>query len=108
MPSAHTTSDRGFTLIEMMISLAVGLVIVGAAVQLFSRGVNATWLISQRAELQQNARASSNLLNKDISLAGAGLPTGGVALASGTGSSILRSSGTRTRASASRATAARL
>ncbi len=86
MPSAYTTSDRGFTLIEMMISLAVGLIIVGAAVQLFSRGVNATWLISQRAELQQNARASSNLLGKDISLAGAGLPTGGVALASGTAS----------------------
>ena len=80
------TSDRGFTLIEMMISLAVGLILVASAVQLFSRGVSATWLISQRAELQQNARASSNLLSKDISLAGAGLPTGGLALASGTGS----------------------
>jgi prepilin-type N-terminal cleavage/methylation domain-containing protein len=89
MLSARTTSVRGFTLIEMMVSLAVGLVLVGASVQLFSRGVNATWLISQRAELQQNARASSNLLNKDISLAGAGLPTGGVALASGTGSKPL-------------------
>ncbi len=86
MSTARKNSDRGFTLIEMMISLAVGLILVGSAVQLFSRGVNATWLISQRAELQQNARASSNLLNKDISLAGAGLPTGGVALASGTGS----------------------
>ena len=51
--------------------------------QLFSRAMSATWLVSQRAELQQNARASSNILNKDISLAGAGLPTGGVALASG-------------------------
>jgi prepilin-type N-terminal cleavage/methylation domain-containing protein len=86
MPSARTNSNRGFTLIEMMISLAVGLITVGSAVQLFTQGANATWLISQRAELQQNARASSNLLNKDISLAGAGLPTGGVALASGTGS----------------------
>lgn len=86
MPSARTNSSRGFTLIEMMISLAVGLILVGSAVQLFTRGVDATWLVSQRAELQQNARASSNMLNKDISLAGAGLPTGGIALASGTGS----------------------
>jgi prepilin-type N-terminal cleavage/methylation domain-containing protein len=85
MSSTRTTSARGFTLIEMMISLAVGLIVVASAVQIFSRGVNATWLISQRAELQQNARASSNILNKDLSLAGAGLPTGGVALASGTG-----------------------
>ncbi len=77
-------SNRGFTLVEMLIALTLGLIVVGAAVDLFSRSVNATWLISQRAELQQNARASSNLLTKDISLAGAGLPTGGVALASGT------------------------
>lgn len=70
----------------MLIALTLGLVVIGAAVQLFSRAVSATWVISQRAELQQNARASSNLLIKDISLAGAGLPTGGVALASGTGS----------------------
>jgi prepilin-type N-terminal cleavage/methylation domain-containing protein len=76
----------GFTLVEMLISLTLGLVVIAAAVQLFSKSVSATWLISQRAELQQNARASSNLLTKDISLAGAGLPTGGVALASGTGS----------------------
>ena len=85
MKRMATNSGRGFTLVEMLIALTLGLVVVGAAVQLFSRSVSATWLISQRAELQQNARASSNLLTKDISLAGAGLPTGGVALASGTG-----------------------
>jgi len=86
MRSTSTTSGRGFTLVEMLIALTLGLLVIGAAVDLFSRGVSATWLISQRAELQQNARASSNLLNKDISLAGAGLPSGGVALASGTAS----------------------
>ena len=86
MRSTSTTSGRGFTLVEMLIALTLGLLVIGAAVDLFSRGVSATWLISQRAELQQNARASSNLLNKDISLAGSGLPSGGVALASGTAS----------------------
>lgn len=86
MPTAQKISERGFTLVEMLISLTVGLIIVASAVQLFSQGAKATWLVSQRAELQQNARASSNLLRKDISLAGAGIPTGGVALASGTAS----------------------
>ena len=85
MRSTLTTSGRGFTLVEMLIALTLGLLVVGAAVQLFSRSMSATWIVSQRAELQQNVRASSNLLTKDISLAGAGLPTGGVALASGTG-----------------------
>jgi hypothetical protein len=37
--------------------------------------------------LQEDARAASNLLTKDISMAGAGLPSGGIALASGTASS---------------------
>jgi Tfp pilus assembly protein PilW len=70
----------------MMISLTLGLILIAAAVNLFSKGMSATWLISQRAELQQNARASSNMLYKDVSLAGSGLPTGGVALSSGTAS----------------------
>jgi prepilin-type N-terminal cleavage/methylation domain-containing protein len=86
MRSTSTTSGHGFTLIEMMISLTLGLILVAAAVNLFSKGMSATWVISQRAELQQNARASSNMLYKDVSLAGSGLPTGGVALASGTAS----------------------
>jgi prepilin-type N-terminal cleavage/methylation domain-containing protein len=83
--SMSAKSSLGFTLMEMMVALAVGLIVIGAAVQLFSSGVNATWVVSQRAEMQQDARAASNLLTKDISLAGAGLPTGGVALASGPG-----------------------
>ncbi len=86
MRRMSTNSGRGFTLVEMLVALTLGLIVVGAAVQLFSKSVNATWIVSQRAELQQNVRASSNLLTRDISLAGAGLPTGGVALASGTGS----------------------
>ena len=80
MRNLTTHSVRGFSLIEMMIALGVGLVILGAAVQLFTRSVNVTWLVSQKSELQQDARAASNLLTKDISLAGAGLPSGGVAL----------------------------
>jgi prepilin-type N-terminal cleavage/methylation domain-containing protein len=87
MHSATRISSRGFSLIELMIALAVGMLVLGAAVQLFSKSMTATWLVSQRAELQEDARAASNLLTKDISLAGAGLPSGGIALASGTASS---------------------
>ena len=72
---------------ELMIALGVGMLVLGTAVQLFSKSVNAAFVVSQRAEMQQNARAASNLMTKDISLAGAGLPSGGIALASGTASS---------------------
>jgi prepilin-type N-terminal cleavage/methylation domain-containing protein len=83
MGRMSTNSDRGFSLIELLISLALGMLVLGTAVQLFSRGLNATFVVSQRAEMQQDLRAASNLLLKDISLAGAGMPPGqGVALPS--------------------------
>ena len=86
MGQASTSSRRGFTFIELMVSLALGMLVVGLAVKLFTQGVDATWVVSQRAEMQQDLRAVQNLLTKDISLAGAGLPVGqGVALASGGG-----------------------
>jgi len=75
-------SARGFSFLELMVSLALGLIIVSAAVKLFSQGVDATWVVSQRAEMQQDLRAVQTLLTKDIGLAGAGLISGqGIALA---------------------------
>jgi len=53
--------------------MALGTLVLGAAVQLYSQGVNATWVVSQRAEMQQDFRAASNMLTRDLSLAGAGL-----------------------------------
>ena len=53
MRSATKNSNRGFSLIELLIALAVGVLVLGAAVQLFSKSVTATWLVSQRAELQE-------------------------------------------------------
>ena len=68
-------------MIELLMSLAVGTLVVGMAVKLFSQGLGATFVVSQRAEMQQDLRASSDLLIKDISLAGAGLPSAtGIAL----------------------------
>jgi len=68
-----------------MVALCLGLIVMAAAVKLFSNGVDATWVVSQRAEMQQDLRATQNMLFKDISLAGAGLPMGqGVALPSAT------------------------
>jgi prepilin-type N-terminal cleavage/methylation domain-containing protein len=81
MEHMSTKSSRGFTLMELLVSLALGVLVLGAAVNVFSRGLNATFVVSQRAEMQQDLRAASNMLLKDISLAGAGMPPGqGVAL----------------------------
>jgi prepilin-type N-terminal cleavage/methylation domain-containing protein len=76
-------NEKGFSLVELLVSLALGLLVLGATVRLFKSGVDASVLVSQRAEMQQNARAAINLLTKDISMAGAGLPTGGIQLPTG-------------------------
>jgi prepilin-type N-terminal cleavage/methylation domain-containing protein len=85
MRRTRTIQNHGFTLVEMLIAMAMGLILIAAATQLFSQALNATFLISQRAEMQQNGRAAVGLLSQDISLAGAGMPTGGVQLPTGTG-----------------------
>src|ERR1017187_5136111 len=78
------TRDSGFTLMEMMVSLALGAVVLSAAGQIYIKSVSATWTVAQRAEMQQDFRAASNMLTTDLSLAGAGLGSVGIALPSGT------------------------
>jgi prepilin-type N-terminal cleavage/methylation domain-containing protein len=65
-------TTRGFTLVEMMVSMGIGLVLLAAALSMFKQAVNATWVTSQKAEMQQDFRAAGNLMIRDISMAGSG------------------------------------
>jgi type IV pilus assembly protein PilW len=76
MSERSTKRESGFSLLEMTIAVALGTLVLGAAVQLYSQAVAATWTVSQRAELQQDFRAASDMLTKDLSLAGSGLGNG--------------------------------
>jgi hypothetical protein len=76
MSDRSNKRESGISLLEMTISLALGTLVLGAAIQIYIQGVNATWSTTQRAELQQDFRAASNVLTKDLSLAGAGLNPG--------------------------------
>ena len=73
MSHRWTKRESGFSLLEMTVAMALGTLVLGAAVQMYSQGVAATFTVSQRAELQQDFRAASDMLTKDLSLAGAGL-----------------------------------
>jgi len=65
--------------------VALGAIVLSAAGQIYIQGVSATWTVSQRAEMQQDFRAASNMLTTDLSMAGAGLGNGAaIALPSGT------------------------
>ena len=73
MSDRSNKRESGFSLLEMVIAMALGTIVLGAAVQLYSQGVAATFTVSQRAEMQQDFRAASNMLTRDLSMAGAGL-----------------------------------
>jgi prepilin-type N-terminal cleavage/methylation domain-containing protein len=82
--------EHGFTLLELMVSMALGLIVMAAMASLFKTGLNSTMLVTQRAETQQNMRAAIDLMVKDISLAGSGLPSGGIQLPTGGGATVAK------------------
>jgi len=82
--------NDGFSIFELIIAMALGLLMLGAANELFNSALKTTSLVSNRAEMQQNARAAMDLISKDVSMAGAGLPPGGIQLPSGAAATLSR------------------
>jgi prepilin-type N-terminal cleavage/methylation domain-containing protein len=82
------TSQRGFSLLELLVASSIGLTVVLVMTSLFKTGMDATMRVTQRAETQQNLRAAIELMTKDISMAGAGLPSGGLQLTTAGGVSL--------------------
>jgi prepilin-type N-terminal cleavage/methylation domain-containing protein len=76
----RTNSQRGFSLLEMLVAATLGLIVMLAMLSLFRTGMRTTIAVTQRAETQQNLRAGMELMSKDLSMAGAGLPSGGLQL----------------------------
>lgn len=64
----------GFTLIELMISLALGLIIVAAAIQLFIAGVTSYKLQKAMSNIQDSASLGLNFIVEDIRKANLSAP----------------------------------
>ncbi len=88
MNSVVTNKNRGFTIVELVVAMAVGLIVMAAATQLFESAMTSTRYISQRAEMEQNVRAALNIIAKDASMAGSGLQSGGFSLPYGGGATV--------------------
>ena len=81
MNKVQYNSARGFSMLELLVASSIGLIVVLTMTSLFKVGMDATFTVTQRAEVQQNMRAAIELMSQDLSHAGAGLPTGGLQLA---------------------------
>lgn len=66
--------EHGFTLIEVMISILITLIVMGAVFGLLTRGQRSFRREPEIADLQQSGRAALDMVSKDILQAGAGLP----------------------------------
>ncbi|MDA2924798.1 prepilin-type N-terminal cleavage/methylation domain-containing protein [Acidobacteria bacterium AH-259-L09] len=86
MRQTYYSSSRGFSLIEVVIAMGLGLVVLSGALVLTSQAINLSDMVSQRSDMQQNGRVAINLMARDLSLAGTGFPAGGIQLPSGSGS----------------------
>jgi len=69
-PLVKIRSSRGFNLIELMVSLILGLLVVGAAVSIFLSN-QATYVATENlGRVQENARIAFELMSRDIREAG--------------------------------------
>ncbi|ABF41003.1 hypothetical protein Acid345_2002 [Candidatus Koribacter versatilis Ellin345] len=69
---------KGFTLVELLVAISLGLLVTGAAVAVYKQAVDSTTYLTQRTVVQGNARAAMNTISQDLNFAGYGLPIGGI------------------------------
>jgi len=61
---------RGFTLIELMIAMTLGLLVIGSAITVFSGSQKSIELNSALTDLQDNARFAMDAITRDIRMSG--------------------------------------
>jgi type II secretory pathway pseudopilin PulG len=70
--------QRGLTLVELMVALAICFIVIGAVYRAFIFQQRTYAIQDQVAEAQQNARAAMHILMRDLWMAGHGKPDGDV------------------------------
>ncbi len=76
----HESKRRvvGFTMIELMIAMAVTMVLLYAAVRAFKDASQSSKQISLASDMTDNLRAGLNYIQQDLIQAGTGIPTTGI------------------------------
>lgn len=73
-------SERGFSLLELLMATAISLVVIGTALTAFMDGVALNDIATQSADSSHSLRSGANLLARDFMQAGRGIPTGGISI----------------------------
>lgn len=70
----------GFTLIEVLVAIAVTAIALAAGVLLFRNSIKANTNVTQASDMSDNMRAGLNLIVQDLIQTGTGIPTGGISI----------------------------
>ncbi len=73
-PHARGLVAKGFTVAELLVALTISGIAIGSMVAFFVSQAQASRLASVRIEAIQRARFAAEMLRREISLAGAGIP----------------------------------
>jgi len=85
------TREAGFTLVELLVSIAITTIILGATMAAMSDAVKATDSATQITTLNNGLRTAMDLMIRDLMQAGQGLPAGRVVgLPNGHGSTTIQ------------------
>ncbi|WP_163836350.1 PilW family protein [Spartinivicinus ruber] len=70
MKTSKLDINKGFTIVEMMISLVLGALLLGGIISIFTNNQQTYRMIQGTANLQDNARFAIDLISDDIRMAG--------------------------------------
>ena len=70
----------GFTLVELVIGMAVTMIALAAAFMMFRDSTRANTNVTQASDMSDNMRAGLNLIVQDLIQTGTGIPTCGIAI----------------------------
>jgi prepilin-type N-terminal cleavage/methylation domain-containing protein len=72
--------QRGFTLIELMVSMGIVVSVVAIATDALMQAEHVTTMVAYEANTQENLRAGMHFMVRDLTQAGEGIPQGGISL----------------------------
>ena len=78
MNTQKKSKQAGFSLLELLVSIGVTVVILGATLLAFKDAANTQRGVGYTSDMNDNLRAALNLIQQDLILAGTGIPTGGI------------------------------
>lgn len=92
-PENSMKREKGFSLIELMVSVTILLIIIAATLGTLNTALTATQAVTLMADTQENLRAGMNYMVRDLIQAGEGVPQGGITIPNSAGVSALNRPG---------------